>query len=159
MTFSDFSEVVPGLHIGAHPEPEDPFELGATVVITLTTGTSARAVPLHGVLIHWPILDGPIPPPEILDAVASFIDVCLDVGNAVFVHCHAGMNRSPLVVARILMKRGMSAQEAIDLVRERRQESLSDEYADWLLSYPIVLVPLRPASASRPGAWSAGPRW
>ena len=33
MTFSDFAEVVPGLYIGSHPEPEDPFELGATVVV------------------------------------------------------------------------------------------------------------------------------
>lgn len=138
MTFSDFAEVVPGLHIGSHPEPEDPFILGATVVVSLTSGTSARSVPRHGVLIHWPIKDGPIPPPEILDAVASFIDTCLEVGNAVFVHCQAGMNRSALVVARILMKRGMSAREAIDLVRERRQGALGDEYADWLLSHPIA---------------------
>lgn len=137
MTFSDYVEVVPGLYIGSHPEPEDPFELGATVVVTLTTGTTARAVPRNGVLIHWPIKDGPIPPPEILDGVASFVDTILRTSAAVYVHCQAGMNRSALVVARVLMARGMSAKDAIELVRERRKGSLSDEYAEWLRSDPI----------------------
>jgi protein-tyrosine phosphatase len=44
------------------------------------------------------------------------------------------MNRSALVVARVLMEGGMSAQEAIDHVRDRRKGSLSDEYAEWLLT-------------------------
>jgi hypothetical protein len=137
VTFSDFNAVVPGLYIGSHPEPDDPFDLGPTVVVSLTPETSARSVPRNGVLIHWPIKDGPVPPPAILEAVACFIEVCLETGSTVYVHCQAGMNRSALVVARILMKRGASAREAIDLVRERRQGSLSDEYADWLLSHPI----------------------
>lgn len=145
MSFSDFAEVVPGLYIGAHPEPEDPFELGATVVVSLTTGTSARSVPRNGVLIHWPIEDGPIPQPEVLDSLASFIDTTLRVSAAVYVHCQAGMNRSALVVARVLMARGMSAEDAIDLVRERRKDSLRDEYAGWLLSNPIPLT-LPPSS-------------
>ena len=138
MTFSDFNEVVPGLYIGSHPEPEDPFDFGATVVVSLTSGTSARSVPRHGVLIHWPIKDGPIPPPEILDAVAAFVDTCVRFGSAVYVHCQAGMNRSALVVARTLMRQGMSGQEAVDLVRERRKGALGDEYAEWLLSNPIT---------------------
>ena len=32
MTFSDFNEVVPKLYIGSHPEPEDPFVMGANVL-------------------------------------------------------------------------------------------------------------------------------
>ena len=136
MTFSDFTAVVPGLYIGSHPEPEDPFQLGATVVVCLTPDTSARSVPRNGVLIHWPIKDGPIPMPEILDGVASFVDTAMKTGAAVYVHCQAGMNRSALVVARVLMKRGIGAQEAIDLVQERREGSLSDEYAEWLLLHP-----------------------
>jgi protein-tyrosine phosphatase len=44
------------------------------------------------------------------------------------------MNRSILVVARVLMAQGMTADEAIALVRDRRKGSLSDEYAEWLRS-------------------------
>lgn len=52
--------------------------------------------------------------------------------DVVYVHCQAGMNRSGLVTARVLMEQGMSADEAIDTVPDRRRGSLSDEYADWL---------------------------
>jgi protein-tyrosine phosphatase len=141
MTFTDFVDVIPGLYIGSHPEPDDPFELGANVVVSLTSDTTARSVPRNGLLIHWPIKDGPIPPVETLDAIASFIVTRLEVGSVVYVHCRAGMNRSALVVARVLMERGVSAREAIDLVRARRQGSLSDEYADWLLAHPIEASP------------------
>ena len=63
MTFSDYAEIAPGLFVGGHPEPEDPFDLGATVVVCLTSGTSVRAVPRDGVLVHWPIKDGRSPIP------------------------------------------------------------------------------------------------
>jgi hypothetical protein len=36
------------------------------------------------------------------------------------VHCQAGLNRSGLVAAVVLMKRGKTAQEAIDLLRKTR---------------------------------------
>jgi hypothetical protein len=134
VTFSDYSEVGPGLFVGAHPKPEDPFELGADVVVCLTSGTSVGLVPRGSVLVHWPVEDGPVPDPEVLRGVASLVDRSLRLGKVVYVHCQAGMNRSALVVARALMEGGMSAQEEIDHVRERRKGSLSDEYAEWLLS-------------------------
>lgn len=134
MTFSDYTEVEPGLFVGSHPEPEDPFELGANVVVCLASGTSVGAVPRGSMLVHWPIKDGPVPDPEVLRGLAHLIDACLRARSVVYVHCQAGVNRSALVVARTLMERGMSAREAIDLVRERRKGSLSEEYAEWLLS-------------------------
>jgi hypothetical protein len=61
MTFSDYSEVNPGFFVGAHPRAGDPFELGADVVVCLTSGTSVGSVPRGSVLVHWPIEDGPVP--------------------------------------------------------------------------------------------------
>jgi protein-tyrosine phosphatase len=133
-SFSDFAEIGPGLFVGAHPEPEDPFELGASVVVCLTSGTSVRSVPQNGVLVHWPIKDGPVPEPETLRGLASLIAACLRSGAVVYVHCQAGVNRSALVTARVLMEQGMTAERAIQTVRERRPGSLSDEYAEWLCS-------------------------
>ncbi len=43
-SFSDYAEIAFGLYVGAHPEPEDPFELGATVVVCLAPETSVRSV-------------------------------------------------------------------------------------------------------------------
>ena len=132
MTFSDYAEVAPGLFVGAHPEPEDPFDLGANVVVCLASGTSVGEVPRDGLLIHWPIKDGPVPDQETLRGVAHLIVRCLGSGESVYLHCQAGMNRSVLVAALVLMHQGMTAEEAIERVRERRHGSLSDEYADWL---------------------------
>jgi protein-tyrosine phosphatase len=120
--------------VGSHPEPEDPFELGVNVVVCLASGTSVDAVPQGSMLVHWPIKDGPVPEVDELRGLARLIAGCLTAGAVVYVHCQAGMNRSALVVARTLMERGMTAREAIDRVRERRNGSLSDEYAEWLLS-------------------------
>jgi hypothetical protein len=61
VTFSDYAEVTPALFVGAHPEPEDPFVLGANVVVCLASGTSVREVPRNGLLVHWPIKDGSLP--------------------------------------------------------------------------------------------------
>ena len=132
MTFKDYAEIVPGLFVGAHPEPEDPFELGATVVVCLSGHSSVQHVPPRSMFVHWPIKDGPVPPPDSLRNLACLINACLGEGAVVYLHCMAGMNRSVLVAARVLMEQGMTAEEAIEHVRERRRGSLSDEYADWL---------------------------
>jgi hypothetical protein len=56
------------------------------------------------------------------------------VGDRVLVRCQAGLNRSGLVTALILMRIGHSAQEAIDLIRARRHEDalFNEEYVKWL---------------------------
>jgi protein-tyrosine phosphatase len=120
--------------VGSHPEPEDPFELGVNVVVCLASGPSVDAVPQGSMLVHWPIKDGPVPEVDELRGLARLIASCLTARAIVYVHCQAGMNRSALVVARTLIERGVTAREAIDRVRERRKGSLSDEYAEWLLS-------------------------
>jgi hypothetical protein len=58
-TYDDAVEIDDGLWVGSHPEPEDPFELGADVVITLTLEPAATSAPPGKLLIHWPIRDGP----------------------------------------------------------------------------------------------------
>lgn len=52
---------------------------------------------------------------------ADFIDSGLRSGGRVLVHCHAGISRSATVVAAFLMiKRNMTAQEAIRVIRSQR---------------------------------------
>ena len=122
------------------------------MVVSLITATPERSIPLNGILVQWPIKDGPIPDAQVLDALASFVDVTLQLGATVYVHCEAGMNRSALVVGRVLMVRGMNGAEAVARVRARRLGSLGDEYADWLLSHPIV-----PVEGRTPGPQAAQP--
>lgn len=56
-----------------------------------------------------------------IDELADQVIRWLKDGKRVLVHCQAGLNRSSLVVARVLMKRHeMTADEAIKLIREQR---------------------------------------
>ncbi len=143
MPYSDFAEVDTGLYVGAHPQGDiDPFELGADVVVTLTRDPSTVAVAQGKLLLHWPIADGPIPWLSAPHGLAATISELLDDGAVVFVHCHAGMNRSCMVAGLVLIYRGMAGDEAVRRIRERRQGSLSEYYAEWLRTE-------EPASARR----------
>jgi hypothetical protein len=68
-SYDDAVEIDDGLLVGSHPEPHDPFELGADVVVTLTAEPSAPSAPPGKLLIHWPIRDGPVPRPGVLRGV------------------------------------------------------------------------------------------
>lgn len=59
--------------------------------------------------------------PENLDDAVKMVISWLEDGRRVLVHCQAGLNRSSLVVARVLMdKYGMEPDEAIDHIRSNR---------------------------------------
>ena len=57
-------------------------------------------------------------------------------GKRVNIRCQAGLNRSGLVTALTLMISGMSADEAIDTLREKRSTYAlcNGEYEHWLLT-------------------------
>jgi len=84
--------------------------------------------------VHWPIKDGPVPDTSVLDSLAALIAAWLSRGVGVFIHCDAGMNRSALLTARVLIQQGVLPNDAVELVRERRPGSLSEEYVDYLMS-------------------------
>lgn len=56
---------------------------------------------------------------EQIEELARWVNLCRTTGP-VLVHCQAGLNRSSLVAARALMLDGMSADDAVRIVREKR---------------------------------------
>ena len=71
-------------------------------------------------------------------------------GERVLVRCQAGINRSGLVAALVLMIAGYSAHEAIQLLRQGRSPFAlcNDAFVDWLLTQAgrsIDKAPLRRA--------------
>jgi protein-tyrosine phosphatase len=73
--------------------------------------------------------------------VAAFVASLVRSGRRVLVHCTEGLNRSGVVVARALMLMGRTAEEAIQLVRERRGPSVdgfpalgNEAFVAWLRS-------------------------
>jgi protein-tyrosine phosphatase len=58
---------------------------------------------------------------EQLERLVALVQGWLKGGHRVLVHCQAGLNRSSLVVARVLMvEYGMSAGQAINYIRDNR---------------------------------------
>src|SRR3954453_15503791 len=57
-------------------------------------------------------------------------------GDRVLIRCQAGLNRSGLVTALVLMLEGYDAESAIALIRERRSSwaLCNDHFVDWLLN-------------------------
>ena len=57
-------------------------------------------------------------------------------GDRVLIRCQAGLNRSGLVTALILIKDGMSPERAIDLIREGRGEDalFNRDFRTWLMT-------------------------
>ena len=55
-------------------------------------------------------------------------------GKQVLVRCQAGLNRSGLVMALVLIREGYTADDAIDLIRMRRGSAAlcNHQFVDWL---------------------------
>ncbi|MGZ8578851.1 MAG: protein-tyrosine phosphatase family protein, partial [Actinomycetota bacterium] len=132
MTYSDYVEVIPGLFLGSHPEEDDAFIHGAAAVVCLSDRLSTSGAPRDHLYVQWAIKDGPVPDEASLHAVCALIRAWLEAGRSVFVHCDAGMNRSALVVAAVLVTSGMAPDDAVSLVRSKRQGSLGEGYAAFI---------------------------
>jgi len=63
-------------------------------------------------------------------------------GDRVLVRCQAGLNRSGLVTALILIKSGLDAEAVVDLLRERRSEYAlcNGEYEHWLIEEGATFI-------------------
>lgn len=57
---------------------------------------------------------------ETIEQMVEQVSDALDTGGNVLVHCQAGINRSNLIAAATLVKRGRAPQEAVALLKERR---------------------------------------
>ena len=79
--------------------------------------------PDPGVEHHvWAIPDGPLDGTQLTGVMrlAQAAGEALDEGRKVLVRCYHGYNRSGLVVAHALVRRGHATEEAIRLIRSRR---------------------------------------
>lgn len=68
---------------------------------------------------------------EIADKITEYIND----GDTVLVHCQAGLNRSGLISALVLMNTGMSAANAIEMLRRKRSPAVlcNQTFEGWLL--------------------------
>ncbi len=134
-------EVVPGLFIATRFAAGTEYRtLDVDAIVDLEDWEDAWTppVPFGSLYVCLPMDDGDDVDPKVPE-LAVFIASLVKSGRRVLVHCTEGLNRSGVVVARALMDMGMTATEAIDLVRRRRGPSVdgfpalsNPAFEDWL---------------------------
>lgn len=73
---------------------------------------------------------GRAPPPSATSAMTR-----TEVGEAVAIHCGAGLGRAPVLAAVALIELGMQASDAIGLIRTKRYGSINSAQEAFLFSY------------------------
>ena len=107
----------------------------------------APPVPLGRLYVSFPMDDGDEVDPKVRE-LAVFIASLVTSGRRVLVHCTEGLNRSGVVVARALMAMGLTASDAIDLVR--RQEDQASTDSSRLAMTPSLIGCIEKATRPRP---------
>jgi protein-tyrosine phosphatase len=100
------------------------------------------AMPNQLLYIYFPFEDRHLPDLHKLHNVARLGANLVAGGSRVLSHCHMGHNRCALVAGVILTYLGMSGEQALERVRQRRPAALyNEEYARYLQSLPPMVEP------------------
>jgi len=139
MSELDYDAVLAELLVGRYPAAAEDVEHlrareGVSAALSLQTDEDLRGLGLEwaemagwwaaaGIrCLRMPVRDGYLEELRArLPACVRALDELLAAGHRVYLHCSAGMNRSPSVaVAWLVWRQGMSLKEALALVKARR---------------------------------------
>ncbi|EDQ87684.1 uncharacterized protein MONBRDRAFT_33242 [Monosiga brevicollis MX1] len=92
----------------------------------------------NGIEVHdWAFQDGAPPPDEVID---NWLRLCRETfaqhpNGFVAVHCVAGLGRAPVLVALSLIEAGMSSEDAVLFIREKRHGAINRRQLQFLQDY------------------------
>ena len=109
--------------------------LGISAIIDLDgdVDPGVPTAPNNIFYVYFPIYDEDLPDLAKLHAVAEMGARLMERGHPVLSHCRMGFNRSALIAGLILMHRGMSGEEVVDVLRRKRPGALFNQaFAEYL---------------------------
>ncbi|KAF9930767.1 Protein tyrosine phosphatase type IVA 1 [Linnemannia zychae] len=92
-------------------------------------------------VFDWPFVDGEGPPPYIIRDWLHLVDSVFGKDEnhppteTIAIHCVAGLGRAPLLVAVALIEAGLTPDESIARVREKRRGALNPKQYAFLKDY------------------------
>jgi dual specificity MAP kinase phosphatase len=96
-------------------------ELGVTVDVNLQAERHDHFAAHNPENYLWlPTMDHTAPDLDAMDRGVAYVQRALRNGDKILIHCHAGMGRSALLCAAVLVAEGHSADEAWAIVKARR---------------------------------------
>lgn len=124
-------EILPGLWLGSDPDGKVAEDL--KYVMSLN-GASYTNIPQYVVSTYFE--DGLVLPPE--PYLKSLADTAVDLWDdgSLLIHCAAGLNRSAMIMGLVLIRHGMTASDALILMREKRSKQVlfNPVFRNWLLT-------------------------
>jgi hypothetical protein len=133
------TEIEPGLWFGGAPEPRAPE--GFDFIVNLVAPWT-RYDPNGIECVNVTVEDGEVTAEvaKQFGELAYEVNRRRDLGQTILVHCQVGLNRSATVVALALMLRGMKAEDAIRLLREKRHRLVicNPHFERWLLDDELL---------------------
>ncbi|MFZ9309603.1 MAG: protein-tyrosine phosphatase family protein [Candidatus Nanopelagicales bacterium] len=140
-----YSEIVPGLWMGGTADDDwievgkeltDSHDIDFQAVVTLFSW--AHPMPWGIEELRWGFPDGHI---DLVDKLKLFriVDWAYErwqAGDKTLIRCQAGLNRSGLITAMVLMKADYSVKDAIELIRSNRAPIalFNNHFVDYLVS-------------------------
>lgn len=144
-----WNEIVPGLFMGGTNDDDTIHEIDRPNVCDITKKDFDTCVTAYAWAnpadwevkeLRYGFYDSTLNPKDLREIfdVVRIAHADWKRGKRVLVRCQAGLNRSGLITALILMREGYSADEAINLIREKRSPHalFNKSFVAWLRKQP-----------------------
>ncbi|KRT84164.1 hypothetical protein AMK59_1878 [Oryctes borbonicus] len=95
--------------------------------------------------------DGSFPPRDVIDGWFELLrqHSIANPDAHVAIHCVAGLGRAPVLVALALMELGLSFEDAVEIIREKKRGAINSKQLDYLEKYrPKSRLKLKNTNAS-----------
>jgi protein-tyrosine phosphatase len=134
----DISHITDYLYLSSWPEGkhlDEIVERNIRLILCMHYRLPEKALrrpPLH--LVWLPTIDSPLTPIPMsyLQRGAKEALAVIQAGNSVLAHCKYGVHRSVAMACCVLVAMGLPAEEAMQIVKDRR--AAADPDAEWVRS-------------------------
>eukprot|EP00164_Ancoracysta_twista_P000806 GFYU01001062.1.p1 GENE.GFYU01001062.1~~GFYU01001062.1.p1 ORF type:complete len:158 (+),score=54.71 GFYU01001062.1:943-1416(+) len=96
-----------------------------------TDGLAAEGIKVE----EMPFPDGDAPPAEVVSKWLELVEAHSKGGQAIAVHCVAGLGRAPVLVAIALIEKKMDPLEAVTMIRSKRRGAINTKQLAFVEQY------------------------